>query len=1039
MKLKFLLATTALAGASFAPSAALAQADPQADPARPSTAAQTEEPAVAQAPTEAQAADAARSSNEAGIVVTGSRIKRPNLQSTVPITSVQGTEFHETGEVSIGDVLNELPSLRSTFSQSNSTRFLGTAGLNVLDLRGLGTVRTLTLVNGRRHVAGDVLNTGVSVDVNSIPTDLIERVDVVTGGDSAIYGSDAIAGVVNFVLKQNFQGLEVRGQDGISSYGDAGARFVSVLAGQNFAGGRGNIAVDVEYARQDAYYASQRPNLSHVDGFVVVDTDVPCPGTGCDPNVVNNSDGNPDRIYFRDIRSATISEKGLIQFPGSPFTTNYIFSDDGRTLVPETGERVGIPNQGNTIGGNGDTRREGHVVVLSPNVTRYTANLIGHFEVTPAFVPFLEAKYVRTQATGSVSGPGFTTGGTLGDARERPRIDNPFLSDQARGVIQQFLGAGVTRFTLRKNLVDLGLRDEDFLRQTYRFVGGVRGDFNDSWQYEVSANYGRTWESNTILGNMDTQRFLLAMDSVRDPATGKIVCRSQIDPAARTPYSDAGKLAADIAACVPFNPFGRYVNGPEVAQYIAPNTTSHAEIWQFVANAFISGDSRKWFELPGGPVGFAAGLEYRTENLSFRQDPNVEAGNTFYNSIPTFTAPRFEVKEAFAELRVPLLAHTPFFEELTLSGAARVADYKLGAGTVLAYNAGIDWAPVRDLRFRANYSKAVRSPNQGDLYTPLGQNFAPNFTDPCSLRNIGSGSAARVANCRAAGIPANYDYVYLSSLELQSGGNPDLQAETSKSLTVGAVFQPRIAPGLSLSVDYYDIKVENVITAPTPQQIVNACYDSPDLNNQFCALFHRAGAGGGAGGEEPFRILEGDLQQRVLNYAAQRARGIDVDLAWRHHFEGFGQFNSHLVYTHVLQRDNYLNPQFPTRADQQLLELGDPQDAFNFDFNLKSGLFTLGYKMRYIGKMVVNAYEDFFSKQGRAPENADWADIRFFPAVFYHDIRIGFDAGKRFNFYMGIDNFMNKQPPLGGTGTGGGTAIYSNRGRYFFGGFLARF
>src|SRR3954464_3828077 len=234
----------------------------------------TDDPATLQSEQEVESgqASSAEATNDT-ITITGSRIRRPNLESTVPVTSVGGEEFFQTGQVSVGDVLNELPALQSTFSQSNSTRFLGTAGLNLLDLRGLGTQRTLVLVNGRRHVAGDVLNSTTSVDVNTIPTDLIERVDVVTGGNSAIYGSDAIAGVVNFVLKQNFEGAQLRGQGGISKYGDLGSYFVSGLFGKNFAGGRGNVAVNVEYARQNTAFASGRPNLRINSRFVTVDTD----------------------------------------------------------------------------------------------------------------------------------------------------------------------------------------------------------------------------------------------------------------------------------------------------------------------------------------------------------------------------------------------------------------------------------------------------------------------------------------------------------------------------------------------------------------------------------------------------------------------------------------------------------------------------------------------------------------------------------------------------------------------------------------------
>jgi outer membrane receptor protein involved in Fe transport len=240
------------------------------------------------------------------IVVTGSRISSPNATSTSPITTITPTALLATSRVSIGDTLNTLPQLQSTFSQANSTRFLGTAGLNLLDLRGLGTQRTLVLVNGRRHVGSDILNNAVSVDINTIPSDLIESVDLTTGGDSAVYGSDAIAGIVNFKLKDNYQGLEARVQGGISQFGDAGSFFGSVLAGKNFSEGRGNIAINAEYARQNSVYASDRSALRQVDGFVGTDTDSAGIATG---QTRPNFDGIPDNTFFRDIRSGTIASR----------------------------------------------------------------------------------------------------------------------------------------------------------------------------------------------------------------------------------------------------------------------------------------------------------------------------------------------------------------------------------------------------------------------------------------------------------------------------------------------------------------------------------------------------------------------------------------------------------------------------------------------------------------------------------------------------------------------------------------------------------
>jgi outer membrane receptor protein involved in Fe transport len=256
--------------------------------------------------------------SDVSIVVTGSRIRRPNLDSPVPVTSMNQEQLFETGKVAIGETLNELPQLRVSSSQQNGINAtLGNAGLSLLDLRGLGTQRTLVLINGRRQVGSDIYGTASAVDVNTIPTALIERVDVVTGGNSAIYGSDAIAGVVNFILKRNFNGIDVRGQAGISEYSDANAYFASITAGHNFADGRGNIVVSAEYAQQDEYYGNVRP-LKSQDAFITIDTDVFCTGSNaatCDPKVnTANSDGVPDRTFYRDVRSATTGNQGLVVF-----------------------------------------------------------------------------------------------------------------------------------------------------------------------------------------------------------------------------------------------------------------------------------------------------------------------------------------------------------------------------------------------------------------------------------------------------------------------------------------------------------------------------------------------------------------------------------------------------------------------------------------------------------------------------------------------------------------------------------------------------
>lgn len=1003
---------------------------------------------------------AVKPANCEAIVVTGSRIRSPNLKSSLPVTSIRGTEFFETGNVSIGDTLADLPSLRSTFTQANSTRFLGTSGLNLLDLRGLDPVRTLVLINGRRQVGGDVLNSGVALDTNTIPTDLIERVDIVTGGNSAVYGSDAIAGVVNFVLKDHYNGFQVRAQGGMSKYSDAGSYFISGLAGKNFAGGRGNIALNVEYARQNQYFGAKRDFVNTESGFIQVDQD---------------QNGIPDNQFFRDIRNAAYTNEGAVRFGGGDLVANplncgidpsgttgyncpFRFNKDG-TLTPITGQRVGFGPTGSFIGGNGFSFQSGNQVQLSPSLDRYNVNLVAHFEISPAVVPFIEAKYARSRAVGTGgSGPAFTNGAVFNDPapgqgyvnRERIAFDNPYLTQQARDVItaQRALNGqtttNATRISVRENLQGLGARTEDSLRQTYRIVAGVKGDLGNDFNYEVAINYSRLNEKTKILGNLNVQRYLLANDAVFDAASNKIVCRSQVNPAAAIGYVDNGNptkegqiLAADIAACTPINIIGGQFTDAQRA-YVLQNTIATGRTSQFDASGFIGGNTDKFFRLPGGPIGFVVGAEYRADSVAYTQDSLVSEGYTFYNPIPSLRAPKNKVTEAFAEIRIPILKDRPFFNILEVDAAGRVSHYSLAkTGTVKTYNLTALWAPTSELRFRGNIARAVRAPNQVDLFSPAGQNYT-SFDDPCSAENLGQGTSTRAANC-ATQVPAGYVADPANSLPFLSGGNPNLQAEKSDSYTIGGVLTPKQLPGLSITVDYYHIAVKKTISSVGAQTIIDQCVDLPTTTNPYCPLFKRAGPGGGPNGELPGEIIQNSLTAGPLNFAKLVANGIDAEIAYRHQVGKLGLLDSRFTYTHVTKRSQYLDPTRPNYEDRVLTELGDPQDSFNWNSSLQHGRLTFGYQMRYISKMVIDTAENIYSVQGRPPENPEAYSPAFYPHRFYHDVRLAFDLTKKVNFYAGVDNLTNTKPPLGLTGIGGGGAIYDNRGQFFYAGLVAKY
>lgn len=1033
-----------------------------------------------------QSDEAEEEGANAPILVTGSRISRPTLDSAVPLTSVTVDDLTGTGEVSLGDALNDLPSLRSTFSAGNSSRFIGTAGLSLLDLRGLGTDRTLVLVNGRRHVTSTPGDNGF--DVNTVPIDLVDRIDIVTGGNSAIYGSDAVAGVVNFIMKRDFDGIKLQGQGGISSRGDRGTYFLSALAGTNFADGRGNITGSLEYTRQQPLLFNDRDKLTGAySGRCQYNTSEITTG---EPAA---GDGIPDSTFFCGVKNASISNAGTIGAldPSSSLTRRYLRFDDAGNIVIDTPSLAfSAYGSGNQIGGLGATLRDTGSLLAA--VDRYSANVLAHYDFSDAFRPFFEGKYVRVDASGEGQ-PSFFTSvpGTLGGPAMR--CNNGFLSAANLGILQaNGLCANVATgtFPLARFNGDFGGRRFEGTRETFRFVGGVEGTFNEDWKYEVALNYGRFeatgFNTNNLLlfteDGTDYAGFNRAVDAVVAPV-GFTGTNFVTNAAGQRVICRVNAVTNVDTACVPVNVFGLSKADPRALDYIHADGRTDEFASQFVASAFVGGDFSQLFELPGGPIAFAIGAEYRKEKASVDFDDLTSSGATFLNALQDFTPPALKVKEAYGEMFFPLLKDVNFAQELSLNLAGRVSDYSGAAasvGTVYAYNIQGIYAPVEDIRFRAAYATSVRAPTQGDLYSPQSQNFA-FIADPCDSANI-TGGPNRAANCAAAGVPTTYNAATsaacastafagpvgtpwvnctarTSSTSFSSGGNPTLTEERGKSLTLGAVLKPRFIPGLTFTVDYYDIKVKSLIAALGAQQIISLCYDSDaGLASPFCATVARDPATGLFA--EPAVISGG------VNFAKQRTKGIDFDIDYRHTFDNGHKLRFSAIATRVKELNNYTDPTQPIVPNRQLSELGDPQWAGSLTFDYDFGDFDVRYAARYIGRQVNNglAYETLFPYTGLcpssgvtpntggingtavpctagtlvkiAPNNADAVDRKWLPTVIYHDIRIGFDVADKFRFYAGVSNILDRQPPLGLLGTAGGDP-YDSFGRNFFFGFRA--
>ena len=969
-------------------------------------------------------------SNVQEVVVVGTRIRGATaVETPTPVTTLSADAVLATGSVSLGDTLSELPALRSTFTNANSSRAIGTAGINFLDLRGLGTERTLVLVNGRRHVSGT--DGSQQVDINSISPDLLERVEVITGGASSIYGSDAVAGVVNFVTRQDFEGLAVNVQSGISARGDNDNTSAAVTWGRNFMEDRANLAVSVEYVREEEFKFADRRSTRTRASQVQVDSD---------PSG-SNSDGVPDRRLFRDVRF-------LDSTPGGAFIPLFDSPvNDDNLLRPENGmERVFVFNPDGTLseanygndlrplgfflsdGGTGtSTREDGD---LTPRLSRKALNVLGHMDFTNELTVFTELKFVRTDTLARTD-PSFNT--ILAGNGIPISTDNPFLTTQARNLINTLL-PGVDTITLNRDNYDLGVRGEDTDRETTRLVAGIKGELTPHLNYEVSLNYGQTKVETDVLANRFNRNFLLAADAAR-AANGSIVCRSRLNMAGVVTVT--GDPVIDN--CVPVNLLGNGNVSDAARAYINAPSTFDAKVKQQVASGFVSYDTGDWFELPGGPIGIVGGLEYRKEESKSAYSDDVSSGLTFLNAILPLDAD-YSVKEAFGEVRLPILRNVPGAEELTVTGSIRVADYTLrNTDTIEAYTGGLQWAPIPDVRFRFALGKSVRTPTLNDLFQPATQNF-DFVNDPCDMDNIDQGTATRAANCLADGIPVGFtnDPANVATTELRSAGNSTLIEEEARTTTIGVVLQPRFVPGLAITVDYYEIDIDQVISSLTAQQIVDNCYDAATLNNIFCPLVFRDPTTNFfftsiSTPPNPGPIGAGVLQQS-LNFAGEKARGIDMDISYQFELGNIGRFSTRFLGTYVRQRDDFPFLNDPDRPDQLVEELGDPKYSFNLDLGYVRGPFTVDYGMRWIESQYINNIENIRFVGGRPPTNPDFAERQFTGSVMYHDIRFGYQMRDNLNLYFGVDNIGDRLPPLGFTGITEGGGIYTNTGQFFYGG-----
>ncbi len=1016
-----LLATTFFCGAmSVAATPAFAQDEDRTDPPLAGPIEGSEEPGQMAAQT------------GTNIVITGSRIPQPNLTATSPVTVVNSQEIRMTGTTRTEDLINSLPQAFAAQGGNVANAATGTATLN---LRGLGSVRTLVLVNGRRLVPGDV--TSSAADINMIPAFMVDRVDVLTGGASSVYGADAVAGVVNFVMDTDFEGFRVDSQysfyqhengsrqsvrNALDARGfgyptgnvaDGGTFDIGLSFGAGFDDGRGHVTAYVGYRNINAVLQGKRDYSSCALGAVAnATTEFNCGGSGT-------------------------SDVGTI------FTFDDTFQiGPNRTFIPgQTAYNFGPLNH-----------------FQRPD-ERYTAGLFANYEISRGVQPYVEFMFMddRTVAQIAPSGIFFNTS-TI-------NCDNPLLSAQQLAIAcaptnlvgyrparaddpstpedETDPGSGPTTFTdplgnqYQQGILYIGRRNvegggrQDTLQHTaFRIVGGVRGDLSDVWSYDAFYQFGRVNFAQTYLNDFSVTRIGRALDVVADPETGNPVCRSVltgVDP-----------------NCVPYDVFQLQNVNPAALSYLQTPLMSRGYTEETVANASITGDlSSMGLQFPwaSSGVGVALGVEYRQEVLDFQPDISFQTGEGAGQGAATLpVSGSYDVKEAFGEVRVPIVEES-FIHELTLELGYRYSDYSVQdrSFSTDTYKIAGFLAPIPDVRFRGGYNRAVRAPNIQELFAP--QRVAlDGSTDPCE----GETPVATQAQCALTGVTAaQYGSIRANPAAQYNGligGNPALEPEVADTWTVGVVLQPRFMPRLAVTIDWFNIEVENAIQSLGADNIINSCIQSGDPT--FCSLINRD-QGGSIWLTQAGYIT--DLQENIGGIST---RGLDIGASYSMDIGRLGSlglsFNG--TWLDELNTDQGFGVEFDC-VGYFGNQCGTPNPEWRHTARLSwtspDGVGAT-LRWRHFGAVEnddLSPDADLASASPPLPAN------QRLPAVNYFDLAFNFRVGDHYNFRLGVNNLLDKDPPINGSqvcpaGPCNGNTwaqVYDALGRYIFAGVTLNF
>ncbi|MGO2478346.1 MAG: TonB-dependent receptor domain-containing protein [Pseudoalteromonas sp.] len=926
------------------------------------------------------------------IEVTGSRISKPKLSQPAPIVTISAADIAKAGTPDLGSILAELPAIGSTDTLIGNNDSNEDAGVSSADLRRLGASRTLVLVNGKRHVAGAPGSS--QVDLTTIPAALIERIEIITGGASAIYGSDAVSGVVNVILKDNFDGLQLNASIANSTEGvGSKSNSVSILAGTDIADGRGNMTF---FVGKDHIREVMANDLRQSDNWGTVDN----------PLSEGEEDGIPDRLTVPRVMSERISENTVIN-PFGAAGDIYTFANNGSPeLMPAREFSNSFAFGSFPEGCQYCFKLQDYENVL-PELERTTVGSTLNYNLTDNHTFYSDFKFVRSEIQQQFQ-PSFRFGDDSINV-----VDNPYLDE---GLRQQLLSDGTTSATMSKFYGELGNRSADNKRELFRFVGGFEGLFTlgeTDFAYDTYYVYGQTDNRRKTLNDLVPDNLVAALDAVIDPATGEAACRSQVPSLQGPDYTDPASVNG--GDCTPYNPFGYNQASAEAKDWVSADVTRTDRITQELIGGSITFDTAQFLELQGGAIGFAAGFEYREETSESNTDEFTKAG-FLTNAATPDSYGEFDVTEGFVEVSLPILAGLSFAKELTLDAAYRAADYS-HAGNADAWKVGLLYRPFDDIRVRGTYGQAVRAPNIAEAFSPQSPGFG-RVSDPCDADNIND-NPNRVANCAALGIPAGFEANDNVSIDTVSGGNPDLESETSTSLTAGFVWTPSFFENFSMTIDYYDIEIEDAISFIATQSIADNCVDAaggPD--ESFCSQIDR----------DPVTNDVDLIRSGYLNAAAITTRGIEADFDYDMNLSDYdytGELKLNLFVNHLLELEDFEFQNRPDKVNVENGEVGDPEWQARLSATYLIDDYTVNWTTRFIDRSA----RIELSPDGDIPEDLSPAYVG---SIVTHDLSASYQLLDGTRIDLGIRNLTDKLPPDYISASGSNEAIYDVIGRRFF-------